>query len=198
MTALSLNQKLAAFRKRHDMSLRSMADLLRVSSTSTINDWENGANIPGPPSLLLEWLIDGKEPFNRDLLPQPLPPAVQDAIWNVSMNLEAWEKLDSMRVSGGFATVTDFIAALIQEELGQTEVDRSVRAPVDGMALVAETTPGGGVGVDAALAAGAEAYKAEHPLPAEEVPGTAGSGTGRKDVRYTRPPARTGISKGKR
>lgn len=117
MNAQTLNQKLAAYRVRHSLSLREMAGILRVTSGSTIKNWENGDDIPGPASLLLEWLIDGVMPFDNSMLSHPLPPAVRDAIWNVSMNLEAWEKLDSMRVSGGFATVTDWIAALIQEEL---------------------------------------------------------------------------------
>jgi len=186
MTAISLNQKLAAFRKRHDMSLRSMADLLRVSSTSTINDWENGANIPGPPSLLLEWLIDGKVPFDRDLLPTPLPPAVQDAIWNVSMNLEAWEKLDALRVSGGYATVTDFIAGLIQEELAQpaTGTRTSDHGAVDEMALVSE----GGDAVGGHLDAAASAFAKANPLTAAgEAGGIAGTTPGRQAVTYKRP-----------
>jgi len=128
MNAQTLNQKLAAYRARHSLSLREMAGILRVTSGSTIKNWENGDDIPGPASLLLEWLIDGVMPFDTDMLPHPLPPAVQDAIWNVSMNLEAWEKLDSMRISGGFATVTDWIAAMIQEELHATTNPRSLLA----------------------------------------------------------------------
>lgn len=136
MNAQTLNQKLAAYRVRHSLSLREMAGILRVTSGSTIKNWENGDDIPGPASLLLEWLIDGVMPFDSSMLSHPLPPAVQDAIWNVSMNLEAWEKLDSMRVSGGFATVTDWIAAMIQEELHSPSSPRGL------VALSAEdTTP---------------------------------------------------------
>ena len=177
MNVQTLNEKLAAYRAQQRLSLREMAELLRITSGSTINNWEHGDLIPGPASLLLEWLIDGKVPFEESRL-RKMPDVVKEAALKVTMDLGAWERLDALRIAGGYATVTDMIGGWIQEELG--------------------SKPGGGVGVDEALSAGAEAFAKEHPLPAEEGAGTAGSGTGRKDVRYTRPPARTGISKGKR
>ena len=193
MTPNITGPELRAYMEEKDLTLDEMGQLLGGKVATTIMRWQNGAEIPGDTQLLLKLLIRGEMPFLGDGV-QTSP--LRDEMWRLEMSLGTWEEINRRRIAAGFASVTDWIASLVREELGHVPAHRTGGEAE--IALVAETTPGGGVGVDEALAAGAEAYKAEHPLPAEEGSGTAGSGTGRKDVRYTRPPARTGISKGKR
>lgn len=210
MNAQTLNEKLAAYRVQHRMSLREMAELLRITSGSTIKNWEDGDAIPGPPTLLLEWLIDGKVPFEASRLPQ-LPDMVKDAALKVSMNLEAWERLDALRMAGGYATMTDFIAGLIQEELAAPKDSRwneadtrtSDQAPLEDVALLADLTTedaaGGGDDVGAHTDAAAEVFAKKHPLPPAGATGApAGTTAGRKDVIYKRLPRTSGTGIRKR
>ena len=118
MNVQTLNEKLVTYRAQQRLSLREMAEMLRITSGSTINNWEHGDPIPGPASLLLEWLIDGKVPFEESQL-QKLPSVVKEAALKVTMELGAWERLDALRIAGGYATVTDMIGGWIQEELGE-------------------------------------------------------------------------------
>lgn len=162
------------------MTLEEVGNLLGGVSGPTVSRWENGQEIPAPVQMLLEWLIHGKVPFQTSMLPEQL----KNAMWRVEMDLEAWEKLDALRLAGGFATVTDWIAAMIQEELHATSSPRGL------LALSAEDTnpppvtetrrevvyevPGKVSGARAGEAsaealAAARAYEEAHPLPAAVV-----------------------------
>lgn len=180
MNVQTLNEKLVTYRAQQRLSLREMAEMLRITSGSTINNWEHGDPIPGPASLLLEWLIDGKVPFEESRL-QKLPSVVKEAALKVTMELGAWERLDALRIAGGYATVTDMIGGWIQEELGEGGLSEGGDA--------------GGGHLDAA----AEAFAQANPLPAAgEAGGTAGTTGARKGGRYTRPPGMSGTGEGKR
>lgn len=211
MNAQTLNVKLAAYRARHKLSLQKMADLLKITSGSTINNWEHGDPIPGPPTMLLEWLIDGKVPFQE----LTVPPSVREEVWKVTMNLEAFERMDALRMAGGYASVTDFIAGLIQEELSQSAegwegaTRTSDQGVPDGLALVADVTTedaGGGAGtgagtddVGAHADAAARAFAKKHPLPPTGGAGApAGTTAGRQDVTYKRLPRTSGTGVRKR
>lgn len=176
----SMNQKLVRYRETQRLSLREMAELMRVSSASTIKAWEDGAEIPGPATLLLELLIDGKMPFTG----LNVQPRVREAMWELQMNLGAFERLDQLRLAGGFATVTDYIAAIVQEDMAKDQAGRSARAPVGELAMVAEAatpyvTGSAGAGdVSAPLRAGAAAFVKSHPLPAVDAPPHSAAGRG--------------------
>lgn len=125
-------KQLIQWRSRRDMTLEEVGKLLGGVSGPTVSRWENGQEIPPPVQMLLEWLINGKVPFQTSMLPEQL----KNAMWRVEMDLEAWEKLDALRLAGGFATVTDWIAAMSQEELHAPSNPRGL------VALSAEdTTP---------------------------------------------------------
>ena len=191
MNSPSLGQKLLEWRTRRGYTQEDIGRLLRGVTAPTVGRWEKGQEIPGPVQICLECLVDGKVPFQDVLEGSP----VKEAMWKLQMSLEAWERLEALRLEGGFATVTDFIAALIQEELGQPADTRtSDHGAVDEMALVSE----GGDAVGGHLDAAASAFAKENPLPAGEAGGTAGTTGARKDVRYTRPPGRSGTGAGKR
>lgn len=117
-------KQLLHWRSRRDMTLEEVGNLLGGVSGPTVSRWENGQEIPAPVQMLLEWLINGKVPFQTSMLPDQL----KNAMWRVEMDLEAWEKLDALRLAGGFATVTDWIAAMIQDELHATPAPRGLMA----------------------------------------------------------------------
>jgi transcriptional regulator with XRE-family HTH domain len=54
---------LRQYREERDLSLRDVAQMLGVSSPSTVKSWEDGQDIPGPVQLLLRMLIHGELPF---------------------------------------------------------------------------------------------------------------------------------------
>lgn len=202
--AQTLNQKLAAYRAQNRLSLREMAELLKISSGSTIKSWEDGAEIPGPPTLLLELLLEGKMPFQG----LAVPPEIRDSMLKVEMNLGAFERLDALRIAGGYASMTDFIASLLQDELNQSrpgadkgwsEADTRTRGEgkVDEVALLADLTPGdaagGGDAVGVHTDAAAEVFAKKNPLPPAGAAGApAGTTAGRRDVIYKRPQGRSG------
>jgi hypothetical protein len=167
-------------------------------SGPTVNRWEKDEQeIPGPAQLLLRMLIHGEVPFGeRD----PQAEAMELAhFWNLRLSLADWHKLEALAAAGGFATVRDYLLSLIQQHLNdETPHGRSMTSDhgaVDEMALVSE----GGDAVGGHLGAAAEAFAQENPLPpAGEAGGTAGTTGVRKDVRYTRPQARSGTGAGKR
>lgn len=105
--------ELKRYRASTGTSLQEMADLLQVKSPSTLSAWENGQEIPGPAQLLLRMLIHGEVPFKGDTI----PPNIRDAMWELEMSLETWEEINRRRIAGGYATVTDWIASLVREEL---------------------------------------------------------------------------------
>ena len=158
------------------MTLEEVGNLLGGVSGPTVSRWENGQEIPAPVQMLLEWLIYRKVPFQTSMLPEQL----KNAMWRMEMDLEAWEKLDALRLAGGFATVTDWIAAMIQEELHATTSLRGMLAlssedttapPVtETRRDVVYEAPGkvSGATKGAAAAAAQEAaraYEAENPPP---------------------------------
>ncbi len=110
--------ELKLWRSSRNLSLREMADMLGVNSPSTVNLWEGGQEIPGPADKLLRWLIRGEVPFDATA---GAAEALKNAMWRVKMDLEAWEQLEEMRISEGYASMTDFIAGLIQEELRSSQ-----------------------------------------------------------------------------
>ena len=71
---------------------------------------------PGPVQKLLAWLIKGIEPFDRATAPQH----VKEALWRVEMNLGAWERLEVLRSTAGYATLSDWIAAMFRDELRES------------------------------------------------------------------------------
>jgi len=194
MTPPITGAELRRYMTEKDLTLEDMGQLLGGKVATTIMRWQNGADIPGDTQILLKLLIRGEMPFKEESTPQQ----VRDAMWQLEMTLETWEEINRRRIAGGFATVTDWIASLVREELheqtfGTTRT--SDHGAVDEMALVSE----GGDAVGGHLDAAAEAFAKENPLPAAgEAGGTAGRTVGRKDVSYTRPPGLKGTGAGKR
>lgn len=185
--------ELRRYMTENDLTLEDMGQLLGGKVATTIMRWQNGAEIPGDTQILLKLLIRGEMPFKEESTPRQ----VRDAMWQLEMSLETWEEINRRRIAGGFATVTDWIASLVREELHEQNRSESRTAEhgvVDEMALVSE----GGDAVGGHLDAAASAFAKENPLPAGEAGGTAGTTGARKDVRYTRPPGRSGTGAGKR
>ncbi len=87
-------------------------------------------------------LIHGEVPFKGDTI----PPNIRDAMWELEMSLETWEEINRRRIAGGYATVTDWIASLVREELHEKQALSDSRtadhAPMEDVALSSEdTTP---------------------------------------------------------
>jgi len=184
---------LKQWRETRNLSQFDVGELLSVSH-SAINRWENGQEIPGPAQLLLRMLIHGEVPFKGDTV----PPQIRDAMWELEMSLGTWEEINRRRIAGGYATVTDWIASLVREELHDQHQRGDFRttdqAPLDDLALVAETTPGGaaggaGAGTDVSVHtdAAAEVFAKQNPLPPAEAGAPAGTTPGRQAVTYKRP-----------
>lgn len=198
MTPPITGAELRRYMTENDLTLEDMGQLLGGKVATTIMRWQNGAEIPGDTQILLKLLIRGEMPFKEESTPRQ----VRDAMWQLEMSLETWEEINRRRIAGGFATVTDWIASLVREELHEQGGHEGARSPVltrehgvvDEMALVSE----GGDAVGGHLDAAASAFAKENPLPAEEAGGIAGTTGARKDVRYTRPQARSGIGAKKR
>lgn len=150
MTSQSLAQKLLEWRLRRGYTQEDVGKLLRGVTAPTVGRWEKGQEIPGPVTICLECLLEGKIPFTdvMDKLP------IKEAMWKLQMSLEAWEKLDALRLAGGYATVTDLIASLVQEELGR-ENEGEQSAP--------ETLPTWRTGGEGKLDTGARHVAEESP-----------------------------------
>lgn len=130
---------LKAWRTERGMSLIELAQMLNVNSPNTVKNWESGADISGPAAMLLDMLIEGKVPFTSETVPVPL----RDAMWALEMTLGTWEEINRRRVAGGFTSVTDWIASLVREELGESQSGepkdgRGAARPYPEMALEAE------------------------------------------------------------
>ena len=170
------------------MTLREMADMIGVSSPSTVNAWEDGQSIPGPAQLLLRMLIHGELPFAE---PDAGAEAMELAhFWNLRLTLADWHKLEALATAGGFSTVRDYLLSIIQEHLAEIQQPATRTADhgkPDDLALVEETTLDD---VSGHLGAAAEAFAAQHPLPAGEAGGSAGTDSGRrpKKLRHNQTP----------
>ena len=139
--------ELNAWRTLHKLTLNEVGDLLGEVTGPTVSRWENGQDIPGPVQKLLAWLIKGIEPFDRATAPQH----VKEALWRVEMNLGAWERLEVLRSTAGYATLSDWIAAMLRDELRESSqanvlpmvpplaVAEGLKAAEDGTRAVLET-----------------------------------------------------------
>ena len=139
--------ELNAWRTLHKLTLNEVGDLLGEVTGPTVSRWENGQDIPGPVQKLLAWLIKGIEPFDRATAPQH----VKEALWRVEMNLGAWERLEVLRSTAGYATLSDWIAAMLRDELRESAqanvvpmvsppaVAEGLKAAEDGTRAVPET-----------------------------------------------------------
>ena len=141
--------ELKAWRDRQGMSQRDLAAKLDISD-SAVNRWENGQDIPGPVQILLRMLIHGEMPFSE---PDAAAAALEvEHFWKLRLTLSDWHKLEALATAGGFATVRDYLLALIQEDLraaraadkGWSQDDTTTRgeAPVEGVAMLAEPEAG--------------------------------------------------------
>jgi hypothetical protein len=203
MTAMITGAELRRYMTEKDLTLEDMGKLLGGKVATTIMRWQNGADIPGDTQILLKLLIRGEMPFKEESTPRQ----VRDAMWQLEMSLETWEEINRRRIAGGFATVTDWIASLVREELheqqSRSDFRTSDHGAVDEMALVADVTTedaaGAGDDVGAHTDAAAQAFAKQNPLPpAGESGAPAGTTAGRKDVTYKRPQARSGTGVKKR
>lgn len=206
MNASSLGQKLLAWREKRGLTQEQVGDLLGDVTAPTVGRWEKGQRIPGPVTICLEWLVEGKVPFQA----LSVPKNIRDEVLKVSMDLGAWERLDALRIVGGYASVTDMIGGWIHEELAKPEeswneadMRTGDQAPLDGVALAAEVTieagAGGGDDVSAHADAAAAAFEKQHPLPPAGAAGAPAGTTGaRRDVIYKRPQGTSGTGIRKR
>ena len=55
-----------------------------------------------------------------------VPGHVREAMWRVEMSLQSWERLEALRVASGYATITDWIGALLREEMAEQARAESV------------------------------------------------------------------------
>lgn len=189
--------ELEKYRKSRNLSQVAIGEMLGVSGP-TVNRWEKDEQeIPGPAQLLLRMLIHGEVPFKGDTV----PPQIRDAMWELEMSLGTWEEINRRRLAGGYATVTDWIASLVREELHEQPTRSDFRtadqAPLEDVALLADLTPGdaagGGDDVGAHTDAAAEVFAKQNPLPPAGAAGApAGTTAGRRDVIYKRPQGRSG------
>lgn len=195
--------ELKSYREAHNLNLDDVGKMLGGVTGPTISRWESGQEIPGPAQLLLRMLIHGEVPFKGDTV----PPQIRDAMWELEMSLGTWEEINRRRLAGGYATVTDWIASLVREELHEQPTRSDFRtadqAPLEDVALLADLTPGdaagGGDDVAEHAAAAAEAFAKNNPLPPAGAAGApAGTTAGRKDVIYKRLPRTSGTGAKKR
>lgn len=131
MTGIQLKK----WREGANKTLTEMAELLRVSSPNTIKNWEESVEIGGPAGLLLDYLIDGIPPFGKV---GEAAERLHSAAWRVEMTLEAWEKLEALRIAEGYTSMTDFIASLVVQEIDADERQRGGGTPESGIALLAD------------------------------------------------------------
>jgi transcriptional regulator with XRE-family HTH domain len=106
---------LRQYREERDLSLRDVAQMLGVSSPSTVKSWEDGQDIPGPVQLLLRMLIHGELPFAKPA--EDTSAEEEKHFWQLKLTLADWHKLESLAAAAGFATVRDYLLSLIQEHL---------------------------------------------------------------------------------
>lgn len=113
--------ELSAWRSTRKLSLREVAEMLGVTSPSTISAWEDGQTIPGPAQLLLGWLIHGKVPFGQE---GEAAGRLASSAWKVEMTLEAFEKLRAKALAAGFEDLVDYIAQLVLDDIEHEDAVR--------------------------------------------------------------------------
>lgn len=128
-------ERLKKWRESENKTLADVAELLRVASPNTIKNWEAAAEIDGPPGLLLDLLIDGKHPFGAE---SEGAARLHSSAWRVEMTLEAWEKLEALRIAEGYTTMTDFIASLVMQEIDAETRRPALPTPEHGIAMLAD------------------------------------------------------------
>lgn len=137
MTPPITGAELRRYMSEKDLTLEDMGRLLGGKVATTIMRWQNGADIPGDTQILLKLLIRGEMPFKEENTPQK----VRDAMWQLEMSLETWEEINRRRLAGGFATVTDWIASLVRQQLHEQGGEESLRPAREGeVALSSEET----------------------------------------------------------
>ncbi len=114
---ISANE-LKTWRLRQSYSQEQVGEKLGVSH-SAVNRWEQGGEsgqaIPGPADKLLRMLIRGEMPLELPFA--ELGNMVRDDIGDVSMTVDAFEECLRRSREAGFASVTEWIAHLVREEL---------------------------------------------------------------------------------
>ena len=134
-------EELKAHRKRTNSSLEQIAKLLGVSH-SAVSRWEDGQEIPGPAAKLLDWLINGAQPFAG--IGDGYSPANEDRhFWKLRLSLEQWHDLEGRASVAGFSTVRDYILSMIQEHLDRDRKAIVLPFPqsIEPMQVVAEPSP---------------------------------------------------------
>lgn len=142
MTPNITGTELSQYMDAKDLTLEDMGALLGGKASSTVMRWQKGQEIPGDTQILLKLLIRGEMPFREENTPRQ----VRDAMWELEMSLGTWEEINRRRIAGGYATVTDWIASLVREELHEKQALSDSRtadhAPMEDVALSSEdTTP---------------------------------------------------------
>lgn len=117
--------ELKTWRLQQSLSQEELGGKLGVSH-SAVNRWEKGdQDIPGPADKLLRMLIRGEMPL--DLPSAELGSVVREDIGEVSMTVDAFEECLRRSREAGFASVTEWIAALVREELGSKAEGETLR-----------------------------------------------------------------------
>lgn len=109
--------ELRQWREANGYSLRALAEKLGVKSSSTINAWEDGQEIPEPTQKVLRWLLRGEVPFESEAGGAGLGSLVRDEIGSVEMTVDAFEECLRRSREAGFGSVTEWIADLVRQEL---------------------------------------------------------------------------------
>lgn len=121
MSTIISGNELAAWRATKKHSLRDVAQMLGVSSSSTINAWERGQEIPGPAQKLLAWLIRGEVPFEEAAAESALKKSLKEQAWKVEMSLGMFDRLRTQALADGYDEVADYMAELVRRYLVDTE-----------------------------------------------------------------------------
>lgn len=121
MSTIISGNELAAWRATKKHSLRDVAQMLGVSSSSTINAWERGQEIPGPAQKLLAWLIRGEVPFEEAAAESALKKSLKEQAWKVEMSLGMFDRLRTQALADGYDDVADYMAELVRRYLVETE-----------------------------------------------------------------------------
>lgn len=110
--------ELRRWRADKGYSLAKVAEVLDISSPTTIKTWEDEkVEIPGPAAMILRWLIRGEPPFQPELSSAGLGSQVREDIGAVEMTVEAFEECLRRSRAAGFGSVTEWIAHLVRQEL---------------------------------------------------------------------------------
>lgn len=129
--------ELASWRASKKHSLRDVALMLGVSSSSTINAWERGQEIPGPAQKLLAWLIRGEVPFAEAAAESALQKSLKEQAWKVEMSLAMFDRLRTQALADGYDDVADYMAELVRRYL--VACDEPARSgPADEIGMLAD------------------------------------------------------------